>query len=64
MHDDEPTKRRNLSPAELRARAARIRQDAQMVHDDESEPRMLGLAADLEAEADAMEREGAPENPD
>jgi hypothetical protein len=48
---DEPSE----TPTELRQRAARIRRHALALRFDESAPRLLALARELDARADAME---------
>jgi hypothetical protein len=54
----EPSVNRDKAPTELRARAARFREHARMFRGDDSAAKMLDLAADLEAAADKLEREG------
>jgi hypothetical protein len=54
----EPSVDRDKASTELRARAARFREHARMFRGDDSAAKMLDLAADLEAAADKLEREG------
>ena len=53
---DDPTTSPPESPAQLRARAARTREYALVLRFDEASARLIALADELDARADALER--------